>query len=91
MAAMARWCFQRRAWVLVGWLALLAVLGVTGRIAGSAYSDALTLPGTGSTTASRTSCGMRNGGIPSAWASSPSEAALRLSPPLSTMSNKPCR
>ena len=50
MAAMARWCFQRRAWVLVGWLALLAVLGVTGRIAGSAYSDALTLPGTGSTT-----------------------------------------
>ena len=51
MAAMARWCFQRRAWVLVGWLALLAVLGVTGRTAGSAYSDALTLPGTGSTTA----------------------------------------
>ena len=51
MAAMARWCFQRRAWVLVGWLALLAVLGVTGRTAGSAYSDPLTLPGTGSTTA----------------------------------------
>ena len=51
MAAMARWCFQRRAWVLVGWLALLAVLGVTGRAAGSAYSDTLTLPGTGSTTA----------------------------------------
>src|SRR5580693_9314902 len=51
MAAIARWCFQRRAWVLVGWLALLAVLGVTGRAAGSAYSDALTLPGTGSTTA----------------------------------------
>ena len=51
MTAMARWCFQRRAWVLVGWLALLAVLGVTGRTAGSAYSDTLTLPGTGSTTA----------------------------------------
>ena len=51
MAAMARWCFQRRAWVLIGWLALLAVLGVTGRAAGSTYSDALTLPGTGSTTA----------------------------------------
>ena len=51
MAAIARWCFQRRAWVLVGWLALLAVLGVTGRTAGSAYSDSLTLPGTGSTTA----------------------------------------
>jgi putative drug exporter of the RND superfamily len=51
MAAMARWCFRRRAWVLIGWLALLAVLGVAGRAAGSAYSDALTLPGTGSTTA----------------------------------------
>ena len=51
MATMARWCFQRRAWVLIGWLALLAVLGVTGRAAGSTYSDALTLPGTGSTTA----------------------------------------
>ena len=51
MAAMARWCFQHRAWALIGWLALLAVLGVTGRTAGSAYSDSLTLPGTGSTTA----------------------------------------
>ena len=51
MATMARWCFRRRAWVLIGWLALLAVLGVTGRAAGSTYSDALTLPGTGSTTA----------------------------------------
>ena len=51
MAAMARWCIQRRAWVLIGWLTLLAVLGVTGRAAGSAYSDSLTLPGTGSTTA----------------------------------------
>src|SRR5580658_3197889 len=48
MAATARWCFQRRAWVLIGWL---AVLGVTGRAAGSTYSDTLTLPGTGSTTA----------------------------------------
>jgi putative drug exporter of the RND superfamily len=51
MATMAGWCFQRRAWVLIGWLALLAVMGVTGRAAGSTYSDALTLPGTGSTTA----------------------------------------
>src|SRR5260370_40537231 len=51
MTALARWCFQRRAWVLVGWLALLAILGVTGRAAGSAYSDTLTLPGTGSTAA----------------------------------------
>jgi putative drug exporter of the RND superfamily len=51
MATMARWCFQHRTWVLIGWLALLAVLGVTGRAAGSTYSDALTLPGTGSTTA----------------------------------------
>ena len=51
MATMARWCVQRRGWVLIGWLTLLAVLGVTGRAAGSSYSDALTLPGTGSTTA----------------------------------------
>jgi RND superfamily putative drug exporter len=51
VATMARWCFRRRAWVLIGWLGLLAVLGVAGREAGSAYSDALTLPGTGSTTA----------------------------------------
>ena len=51
MAALARWCFQRRAWVLVGWLALLVILGVGGRAAGSAYSDTLTLPGTGSTAA----------------------------------------
>ena len=51
MATMARWCFQRRAWVLIGWLALLVILAVTGRAAGSAYSDTLTLPGTSSTTA----------------------------------------
>ena len=51
MAALARWCFRRRAWVLAGWLALLVILGVTGRAAGSAYSDTLTLPGTGSTAA----------------------------------------
>jgi RND superfamily putative drug exporter len=48
---MARWCFRRRTWVLVAWLALLVILGVTGRAAGAAYSDALTLPGTGSTAA----------------------------------------
>jgi len=51
MGALARWCFQRRAWVVVAWLALLMILGVTGRAAGSAYSDTLTLPGTGSTAA----------------------------------------
>jgi RND superfamily putative drug exporter len=33
------------------WLALLVVLGVTGRAAGSAYSNTLTVPGTGSTAA----------------------------------------
>src|ERR1039458_9497168 len=51
MAAMARWCFRRRAWVLVAWLALLVILGVAGRAAGSAYSNTFTVPGTGSTTA----------------------------------------
>ncbi len=51
MAALARWCFQRRAWVLVAWLALLVLLGVLSRTAGSTYSNTLTVPGTGSTTA----------------------------------------
>ena len=51
MASMARWCFQHRKWVLAGWLMLLVIVTVGGRAAGSAYSDALTLPGTGSTTA----------------------------------------
>src|SRR3984957_1384077 len=51
MAAMARWCFRRRAWVLAGGLMLLVILVMTGRAAGSTYSDSLTLPGTGSTTA----------------------------------------
>src|SRR5271169_50314 len=51
MAALARWCFQRRRWVLVAWLALVIILGVGGRAAGTAYSNNVTLPGTGSTTA----------------------------------------
>jgi putative drug exporter of the RND superfamily len=51
MASMARWCYRRRAWVLIGWVALLVVLGAGGRAAGSAYSDTLTPPGTGSTAA----------------------------------------
>jgi RND superfamily putative drug exporter len=51
MAALARWCFQRRTWVLVAWLALVIILGVGGRAAGTAYSNNVTLPGTGSTTA----------------------------------------
>ena len=51
MAALARWCFQRRTWVLVAWLALVIILGVGGRAAGTAYSNNVTLPGTGSTIA----------------------------------------
>ena len=51
MAALARWCFRRRAWVLVAWLALLVILGVLSRTAGSAYTSSSTVPGTGSTTA----------------------------------------
>src|SRR5260370_42365576 len=51
MTALARWCFTRRAWILVAWLALLVILGVAGRAAGAVYSDSLTLPGTGSPTA----------------------------------------
>ena len=51
MTSLARWCFRHRAWVLASWLVLLVILGVAGRAAGSAYSDSLTLPGTGSTAA----------------------------------------
>jgi RND superfamily putative drug exporter len=51
MAALARWCFRRRAWVLVAWLALLVILGVLSRTAGATYSSSSTVPGTGSTTA----------------------------------------
>src|ERR1700693_1726329 len=51
MAALARWCFQRRTWVLVAWLALVVILGRGGRAAGTAYSNNVTLPGTGYTTA----------------------------------------
>ena len=51
MAALARWCFRRRAWVLVAWLGLLVILGVLSRTAGSAYTSSSTVPGTGSTTA----------------------------------------
>src|SRR5258707_10328777 len=51
MTALARWCFQRGGWMLVAWLALLVIRGVAGAGAGAVYSDSLTLPGTGSTTA----------------------------------------
>ena len=51
MAALARWCFRHRAWVLVAWLALLVILGVLSRTAGTTYSSSSTVPGTGSTTA----------------------------------------
>ncbi len=51
MTSLTRWCFRHRVWVLASWLVLLAILGVAGRAAGSAYSDSLTLPGTGSTAA----------------------------------------
>ena len=51
MAALARWCFRRRAWVLVAWLALLVILGVLSRTVGATYSSSSTVPGTGSTTA----------------------------------------
>jgi hypothetical protein len=43
MAALARWCFQRRKWVLIAWLALLVILTVGGRAAGPTFSDNLTL------------------------------------------------
>src|SRR5258708_11996555 len=51
MTALARWCFTRRAWVLVACLALLVILGGAGGAAGAVSSDSLTVAGTGSTRA----------------------------------------
>jgi RND superfamily putative drug exporter len=51
MTVLARWCFRHRFVVLAAWLLLIVVLAVTGRGAGTAYSNSFTLPGTDSTRA----------------------------------------
>ncbi len=51
MATLARWCYNHRILVVVGWvLALVALTGVE-RSVGTAYSDSFKLPGTESTKA----------------------------------------
>ena len=51
MASLALWCFRHRRSVVIGWLAVIAVLaGLTASI-GTAYSDSFSLPGTESTKA----------------------------------------
>ena len=51
MASLALWCFRHRRTVVIGWLAVIAVLvGLTASI-GTAYSDSFSLPGTESTKA----------------------------------------
>ncbi len=51
MAGLARWCFQHRRIVVLGWvLAIGALIGITQSV-GTAYSDSFSLPGTESTRA----------------------------------------
>ena len=51
MARLARWCFRHRVIVVVAWLALLvAVIGIQS-VAGSAFSNSVSLTGTESTKA----------------------------------------
>lgn len=51
MRTMALFCFRHAGYVLAGWLAALAALGVLGHVMGSHYQDALTLPDSDSTRA----------------------------------------
>ncbi|TCJ34228.1 MMPL family transporter [Parafrankia sp. BMG5.11] len=48
MATLARWCFQHRRLVLFLWIAALVGLTALGRVTGSDYKDAFSLPGTDS-------------------------------------------
>ncbi len=51
MASLARWCYRHRVIVAIAWLVVLfSVVGIQ-RVAGSAYSNAFTLPGTDSSRA----------------------------------------
>jgi RND superfamily putative drug exporter len=43
----ARWCTTHRAYVVIGWVALLAVVGTLAQSAGTSYSNNFTLPGSG--------------------------------------------
>ena len=51
MSGLARWCFRHRYIVILLWIAVLVGLGVSSKIAGTAYSNSFSLPGTESKTA----------------------------------------
>src|SRR5450759_3212874 len=51
LASLALWCFRHRRTVVIGWLAVIAVLGGLTASIGTAYSDSFSLPGTESTKA----------------------------------------
>ena len=46
MAAVARWCFRHKWWVILAWLATLLIVVGAGSAMGDAYSNAFTLKGT---------------------------------------------
>ncbi|HZR50542.1 MAG TPA: MMPL family transporter [Streptosporangiaceae bacterium] len=48
MASFARWCFIHRKAVLAGWLVALIGFFALGKLAGTAYTNSYTLPGTDS-------------------------------------------
>ncbi len=51
MAGFARWCFRHRRVVLAAWAVALIGFFAVGRLAGSAYTNSYSLPGTDSTQA----------------------------------------
>ncbi|MGH7732499.1 MAG: MMPL family transporter, partial [Gemmatimonadales bacterium] len=51
MAGFARWCFVHRKAVLAVWLMAMIGFFAIGRLAGSAYTENVALPGTDSTRA----------------------------------------
>jgi putative drug exporter of the RND superfamily len=48
MSALARWCYQHRFVVIVGWIGLLIGLAVMSQAVKTSYDNTFTLPGTGS-------------------------------------------
>ena len=51
MAALARWCFRHRVWVLLIWVFALGGIGAAANAMGSAYSTSFSLPNTDSSKA----------------------------------------
>src|SRR5215471_339183 len=48
MPALARWCYQHRFVVIIGWIGLLIGLAVMSQAVKTSYDNTFTLPGTGS-------------------------------------------